>query len=188
MSKAEQVYSFVDYKLQGIYRSGSSQAASLAKLRRGVGKQPGASSDVWEITLAEMPESLFGYRGEPSYAEWAIHLALTLFAIHQQGKSEAVNAPGISFGQAVSRLIEPDRKNESGIKSRFDAVMTAKSIDRFAHYTRALVQLMRAKDVKMDYPLFAKDIFDYQFNADRVRLRWAEAYYRVDISSEMTES
>jgi len=182
MSETDLVYRFVANKVRSLSDSGSWQAASLAKLRRGIGKPPGASPGVWELTLAELPEALASDYGKPSYAEWAIHLALTLFALHQQGKSDSVNDQGVSFGQAVSLLIAPDGKNESGIKSRFDAALTAKNIGEFAHHARGLIQLMRAHEVQMDYPLFAKDMYEYQFNEskDKVRLRWAEAYYRVN--------
>jgi len=186
MTKADQIYRFVASKIQSLHEPGSRQTASLAKLRRGAGKPPGASPEVWGLTLAELPSELVGYRGLPSEAEWAIHLCLTLFAIHQQGKSEFVNTQNVSFGQAASQLISPDRGNEAGIKSRFDAVLTARGINEFAHHTRGLIQLMKAKDVKMDYPRFARDIYDFQFadSQDRVRLRWGEDYYHVNNSAD----
>jgi CRISPR system Cascade subunit CasB len=186
MSDADLVYRFVAGKVKALSSTESRQTASLAKLRRGVGKPPGASPDVWELTLAELPEELAGYQGEPSRAEWAIHLALTLFALHQQGKNSSVNAEGVSFGQAVSRSAGPDQKNESGIKSRFNATLTAQGIGELAHHVRGLIQLMKANEVRMDYPLFAKDIFEYQFKErqDKVRLRWGEAYYRINTTPE----
>jgi len=189
MSKSDDVYKYVASATYRIHNSGNNRAAALARLRRGVGKPPGASPEVWEYTLAELPESLAGKAGEPSEAEWAIHLALTLFALHQQGNSDLVISQKILFGQAVSSLIDSNKNNESGIKARFDAALTAKNINEFANHARGLVQLMRAKKVNMDYPLFAKDLFDYQFvdSQDRVRLRWGEAYYRINTSTEQGE-
>jgi len=184
MSDASQVYGFVSRKIDLLNRSGSQQTAALAKLRRCVGKTPGASPEAWELTLSDLPDNLAGYDGEPSYAEWAVHLALTLYATHQQGNSESVSVSNVSFGQAVFRLIKPDGSNEQGIKRRFDAVLTARGIDEFAHHARGLVQLMKAGDVKMDYPRFASDIYSYQFSdsQDRVKLRWGEDYYRVNLT------
>jgi len=190
MSKADQVYRFVAAKIHALSNTGSWQTASLAKLRRGAGKPPGANPEVWEITLAELPGELASYRGEPSRAEWAIHLAMTLYAVHQQGVSESVSKPGVSFGQAVSSLVAPDKKNESGVKSRFDAVLTARGIGEFAHHARSLIQLMRANNVHMDYPQFAKDVYSYQFidSQDKVCLRWGEDFYCVNIVSDSYES
>ncbi len=59
--------------------------AELAELRRGVGRQPGDLPALWGALLADMPEQLQGSNG-PSKAEWAVYTALTLFALHQQGK------------------------------------------------------------------------------------------------------
>lgn len=181
MSKADQIYSFVLGTTTRINNSGHNKAAAFAKLRRGVGKPPGASPEVWEYTLADLPVNLASNSGEPSRAEWAIHLALTLFALHQQGNDGSVILKDVSFGQAVRRIINPDQSNEKGIKARFDAALTAKGINEFANHARSLIQLMRAEGVEMDYPLFAKDLYNYQLidGQDKVRLRWGEDYYRI---------
>ena len=55
--------------------------AELAKLRRGVGRKPGELPELWGSFLRGMPESFQG-RSAPSAAEWAVYLALTLYAIH----------------------------------------------------------------------------------------------------------
>ena len=58
--------------------------AELAKLRRGIGHAPGELPELWGCFLLGMPESFQG-RSAPSAAEWAVYLALTLYAVHQQG-------------------------------------------------------------------------------------------------------
>lgn len=66
--------------------------ARLAELRRGVGHQPGDLPALWGSFLQELPKGLWGREtaaGEcrkPSEAEWAVYLALTLYALHQQEK------------------------------------------------------------------------------------------------------
>jgi len=180
MSDSSQVYYFVENKISQLSQNSSQQTATLAKLRRCLGKPPGASPEAWELTLSNLPENLVGYDGEPSYAEWAIHLALTLYALHQQGKPDSVSTKGISFGKAVRSLVAPDGSNENGVKRRFNAVLTAKGINELAHHARGLVQLMKANNISMDYPGFARDVFYYQFtdSQDKVRLHWGEDYYR----------
>jgi len=190
MNKADLIFQYVDKRIQQLSKTGPWQTASLAKLRHGAGKPPGTTPEIWELTLSELPLELASYMGSPSPSEWAIHLALTLFAIHQQGKSETVFARDVSFGSAVSQLITPGRKNESGVKSRFDAVLTSRGVLEFAHHARGLVQLMRAGDVRMDYARFARDVYYYQLDdsQDRVRLRWGEDYYRINhLSDSNTE-
>lgn len=71
--------------------------AELAKLRRGIGHAPGELPELWGSFLLEMPESFQG-RSAPSAAEWAVYLALTLYAMHQQGNDRPMNCPGNTLG------------------------------------------------------------------------------------------
>lgn len=78
--------------------------AELAKLRRGIGHAPGELPELWGSFLLEMPESFQG-RSAPSAAEWAVYLALTLYAMHQQGNDRLMNwqhtgACGAATGRA----------------------------------------------------------------------------------------
>ena len=84
--------------------------AELAKLRRGIGHAPGELPELWGSFLLEMPESFQG-RSAPSAAEWAVYLALTLYAMHQQGNDCLMNCPGNTLGRAVRQLAE---RNSAG--------------------------------------------------------------------------
>lgn len=82
--------------------------ARLAELRRGVGHQPGDLPVLWGSFLQELPKELWGRKTaagecrEPSEAEWAVYLALTLYALHQQGEENvSVNEKGCTLGRAV---------------------------------------------------------------------------------------
>ncbi len=189
---AYQIRKTTQTKIVRLLTDGPWSRAMLAKLRRGIGKQPGELPELFEIMLGDMPEEMYGKGDEPSYSEWAIYTALTLFALHQQGKeypmSVGVNAgkseiegTSNSLGAAVGFLVRQDRDREPAIKRRFDAAATANDFNEFAHHARGLIQLFRAGDIKLDYPRFAEDLFWYQFddNRSRVRLRWGEDYYRT---------
>ena len=65
--------------------------AQLADLRRGVGRTPGELPELWGAFLQDMPEELQSATGNPTYAEWAIYLALTLYALHQQGQTSPMH-------------------------------------------------------------------------------------------------
>ena len=71
--------------------------AELAKLRRGIGHAPGELPELWGSFLLGMPESFQG-RSAPSAAEWAVYLALTLYAMHQQGNDRPMTAPATRWG------------------------------------------------------------------------------------------
>ena len=186
---AYQIRELTRKKTEHLLKEGPWSRGMLAKLRRGIGKQPGELPELFEIILGDMPEKLYGKGDGPSYSIWAIYTALTLFALHQQGKdrpmsvsgkSENKNA-GNSLGTAVGYLVKQNREREPAIKRRFDAVVTTNEFTELAHHARGLIQLLRAEDIALDYPRFAEDMFWYQFDEKRnqVRLRWGEDYYRI---------
>lgn len=188
-NQASQIKWLTQQKIERLLTEGPWSRAMLAKLRRGIGKQPGELPELFEILFINMPEEFYGQGGRPSYAEWAIYTSLTLFALHQQGKDRPMSVgevidgkrTGNSLGAAVGTLVKQDRKREPAIKRRFDAVLTANEFTEFAHHARGLIQLLKAGDIRLDYPRFAEDLYRYQFdeNRNRIRLRWGEDYYRV---------
>lgn len=188
-NQAYQIKRSTQEKVERLLMEGPWSRAMLAKLRRGIGKQPGELPELFEILLGNMPEEFYGQGDEPSYSVWAIYTALTLFALHQQGKDRPMSAGGIiegrntgnSLGAAVGYLVKQDKEREPAIKRRFDAVATANEFTEFAHHARGLIQLLRAGDITLDYPRFAVDLYWYQFDEirNRIRLRWGEDYYRI---------
>ena len=115
----------------------SSFRSTLAHLRQGIGRVPGDMPQLWGFFLSEMPEKWMG-NSEPSKAEWAIYLALTLFALHQQGQDPNtawMSQPGASLGKAVARLIESP-EDEKRISRRFFALATASSMEELAQHIR----------------------------------------------------
>lgn len=178
----------VQRKIESLCEENPWSRAMLAKLRRGVGKPPGELPELFEILLEGLPEEFYSLAGKPSYSVWAVYTALTLFAVHQQGKDKPMSYSGNedgergnSLGSATARLVQIDREREPAVKRRFDAVITANGFIELAHHARGLIQLLKAENVTLDYPQLAADLFRYQFDdaKDRIRLRWGEDYYRV---------
>ncbi|HBN83142.1 MAG TPA: type I-E CRISPR-associated protein Cse2/CasB [Clostridiales bacterium] len=173
--------------------------AMLAKLRRGIGKQPGELPELLEIVLSNNPEDFYGKGDEISKPVWAIYTALTLFALHQQGKDHPMSSngnaetkkPGNSLGAAVGCLVKKgDEDRELAIKRRFDAVVTANEFTEFAYHARSIIQLLKAEDITLDYPRLAEDCYWCQFDEVRnqIRLRWGEDYYRIAQRSDHKEN
>lgn len=160
------------------------QKAMLANLRRGIGRSPGDMPELWGVFLQDMPSEMQQERGSATREEWAIYLALTLYALHQQGhsisKNENMNQEGASLGGAVSKLIKPEEDPmESSVLRRFNALATASDIRECAHHLRGMVQLLRANAIPLDYSKLAKDLYELQFKdkAPIVRLHWGQDYY-----------
>lgn len=181
---------YVSYRLHALQAAGAEAPtrALLAKLRRGVGKKPGEDPQLWGVVFDGLPQELQGKTAEPSYAEWAIYTALTLYALHQQGKdpkSESMYRDGDSLGVALRRLVAP-MGEEARVKRRFDAIATAGGISELANHARGVVKLLGANGIPLDYADFAVDLYRYQYPTLRngVRLNWGRAYYRIEKPEE----
>jgi CRISPR system Cascade subunit CasB len=176
------IIGFICRKIKLLDEETSRSKALLAKLRRGVGKQPGALPDIWGITLADMPDDWTSRGGKPSRAEYAVHTALTLYALHRQGKTRSMNTEDkrMTFASAAAWLIKKDENRFDAVKRRFDAVATALEFTELAYHARGIVQLLKAEDISMNYPAFAQDLLYFQYPdiADSIRLRWGEDFYR----------
>ncbi len=171
--------------------SDSSAKARLARLRSGIGHYPGEQPALWGEFLLEMPQELLSSGNQPSRAEWAVYLALTAFALHQQGKSrqtEKMHREGISLGMAARQLIETEDDRER-VARRFYPLATATDMEELSHHLRTFITLLRAKNIPLDYARLAGDLYQYQFteSADQVRLRWGEDFCRINVKDNTTQ-
>lgn len=160
------------------------QRAVLAKLRRGVGHPPGELPELWSILLDDLPEAMRSERDEPTREEWAVYTSLTLFALHQQGRGvtqEPMHREAVSLGHAAWQLTEGKDEERERVARRFNLVALAGSMEEMTHYLRALVQLLRAKGIALDYAMLARDLYRYQFEdlAPAVRLKWGQDFYTI---------
>jgi CRISPR system Cascade subunit CasB len=184
--KAKQASAFVKYKIQWLAETHNEALvrAILARLRQGVGKAPGSQPDLWDITMNNLPEELLSKSDKPTYGEWAVHTALTLFALHQQGKDlkkQCMYKDGNTLGVAARILISHDTDNEEAVKKRFLVTAVSDSFERFSWLMRGMIQLLKAKNIPLDYARLTEDLYWYQFpnRRDSVRLKWGQDFYRV---------
>ena len=184
-SRTQAIRGYVDGKIQWLWGLPENQRrAELAKLRRGIGHAPGELPELWGGLLQGMPASFYGTNG-PSHEEWAVYLALTLYALHQQSNDTVcVSQPGCTLGRAVRRLAEQTVASgqdwtESSVLRRFNALATADSMPEVSHHLRGMIQLLRREGIPLDYPQLAEDLYQYQFvdGAPNVRLRWGRDLY-----------
>ena len=160
--------------------------ADLANLRRGVGKKPGDIPELWGLLFRGFPEELMSKTGEPTWAEWAVSGALTCYALHQQGSVRGAYAEGQRLGLAIRKLAGNDEEGIKAVQRRFNAFATAQSMPECMHHLRGLVQLLRSKDIPLDYVDLAGDLYEFQTpdGAARVRLRWGQDFYRISFLND----
>ena len=125
-----------------IRQKGTSGGRAALANRRGIGKKPGEMPELWDVFFNKMSPELFSKSNEPSMAEWAIYISMTMFALHQQGSTEAVHCEGRSLGSAAADLMEEKTdENRERIMRRFGPVVTAKDMPELSHHIRGLVPL-----------------------------------------------
>lgn len=177
----KQVETFTRKKVEKLLLQSKENTRALAELRRGIGKRPGEIPQLWGYYLESMPEEFYGDK-EPSRAEWAVYAALTLFALHQQGKDPEFNPmqkEGQGLGKAMANLVHEENDRER-ITRRFNTIATAGGVEELFHYLRSVIQMLRGEDIGLDYSKLAADIYCFQFPEliSNVRLRWGQDFYR----------
>jgi CRISPR system Cascade subunit CasB len=197
-------------RLQRGYRQDHSSAVStLARLRRGAGRPANAVQDLWGLTgtdelgdaLAELPEEDRGWF-DHDRAEEALHLAVTLWALHQQSHRDAdMHLTGRGLGRGVRVLMIPSSARaenasearqgagdgtarseptlDEPLRRRFVRVGTASSLDSLAQRLREIVLLLRRDKVALDYGLLADQLYRWQHPALRagVRREWGRDFH-----------
>lgn len=152
--------------------------AALARLRRGVGKEPGDVLDILEFTVsADFRRGISEF--EPSADEWAAHTAMTLFAMHQQSRGERMHRRGRGLGTALRSLHLGDQKSlPEPLTRRFRMLGTADSFRELTHHLRGAVQLLRVGAAPLDYGVLADQLVRWQIHsADPVQLAWGRQFY-----------
>lgn len=168
-------------RLQREYRADLPAAvATLAILRRGVGREPGDDARLIPYTIEGIYPHSRTLPDEPLPAETAAHAAMTLFALHQQSRRErSMHERGYSFGRSARLLGR--HTDRDGVRRRYNALTTAEQWDEILHHVRGLIQQLRAEGIPLDYGRFARDLYWLQdpSHAKRVWLAWGRDYYRV---------
>ncbi|MCY0931659.1 type I-E CRISPR-associated protein Cse2/CasB [Streptomyces sp. H27-H1] len=162
---------------------------TLAQLRRGIGRQATELSELWGLLGIEEFHAKRLARGQApaseavaERAERAAHIAVTLWALHQQSERTAVThrSDGTSVGAAVRRLMSGAESDE-GIRKRFVRAGSASTLAVMAQRLRELVVLFRANEipVPLDYGLLAEQLEEWQRPGGPARIRqaWGRGFH-----------
>ncbi|MFF4323807.1 type I-E CRISPR-associated protein Cse2/CasB [Streptomyces sp. NPDC001568] len=172
--------------LQHAYHRDSPQAVqALARLRRGIGRQANETPDLWGLLGIEafydaQPDGRRLSDAEALRAERAAHVAVTLWALHQQSqRSHRMHVDdGISLGTAVRRLMSGTERDEP-IQKRLLRAGTATTFDVLGQRLRELVVLLRKAEIPLDYGLLAEQLDQWQQPGGPrlVRQAWGRSFH-----------
>ena len=158
----------------------------LAQLRSALGKEPATVPAVWGVTLDGIPDDLSAKRRR--HVETAVHLALTQFAMHQQGRSRPMHTDQQTFGAAVRRLADSSGgeqgPHETPVYKRFTALAQATTLAGLEAHSRGLISQLRSHEIPFDYGRYADDLYWFQSGKKRdVQRRWGRDFHRLTHST-----
>lgn len=181
----------------GMRNNSGAAVGALAKLRRAAGSEPGTDPAAWQVAFLgySIPEDDWPF---PTYDEQGVYTAMTLFALHQQSKSEPMHVAGPSLGTALNSLAHTggDGPSESVIR-RFNALVTADTPEETRWHLRSLVGQLRARGIPLDYGVLAADLAALAGRRNknesegagrrRVQLRWSRDFSRAPKTADSPE-
>lgn len=174
------------------YRAGRPEAAAmLARLRRGAGKPVQAVPDLWGLPQTDTLYAAIKDPARLERAENAVHIAITLFALHQQSLRDSLMhvTNGPQLGRAVRDLMPTDVINEP-IRRRFVRIGTATSLSQLTHRLREVITLLRNNAEPLDYAALAEQLYRWQHPAHRgaVQREWGRNFYARPRAAKSTEN
>ncbi len=161
----------------------SSIRGVLAHLRRSVYAEPGSVPEIWDWTISGVsPEAR---TDKATREEHAVHLALCLYAVHQQSRPEPMDSRAKPFGAAVRQLADAERGDslplETPVYRRFIEAATSTTFEETATQLRGIISQLRAAKIPCDHAALADDFFGLQFPDRRVTVlrKWARDFDRI---------
>ncbi|MER7472746.1 type I-E CRISPR-associated protein Cse2/CasB [Micromonospora sp. NPDC000018] len=167
--------------------------SALARLRRAIGRVPGF--DYTLESYLQVPEHLLGYQpsDHATDAEYAVHDAVSLYALHQQSRRERMHVDGRGLGHALAELVGKS-SGPDGVRRRFAALGTASTYHESIYHLRSLITMLREHQIPLDYGLLADDLQTLRRPAGRpkVQATWGREFFRsrpsTDIDAPATDA
>lgn len=160
-----------------------STKATLAKIRKTLGKPLDEATDIWPILFENLPEEFVSSYQQPSYEELAIYTAIQFYVLHQQGTPDSVMLEETeayqNIGSAFAKLRTKD--DTTAIDRRFNIMITSSTFEELVYHLRHMMMLLRTKapSTKIDYAKLTEDLYLFLKNGqENVRLNWARSYYK----------
>lgn len=181
--------------IRQLYNNGDTDKASLSALRSVTTIDGYRAQKVWPVFLSNLDEKWLSKNGKATREETAIFAAVRMYALHQQASDSCVfsrrnysdkkddEKNGRELFESLNWLKQGTDSHEA-LDRRVQALLGTNNynavIDQLVH----LMQIIKSKKtgIQIDYARLAGDLYKFQFGyrqANEVRLRWGEQYYRA---------
>lgn len=204
MNEATTDYSEVSSAVQKIIRQylnnvdAASRRAILAKLRHSIGKPLSQSVDIWPLILTNVPDDFLSEYEGKNLKMQAVIYTLQIYALYEQGNltaedisSDNTDTNENALAQSSSynmgsclRILRLDEKQRNAMDRRFSNLITSDNIEHFYYNLRQLTGILKSKTKDshqhINYPRLAHDLYWFNFIPEKIRLSWAQEYYRFN--------
>ena len=142
--------------------------ATLAALRRGLGKEPGLVPETHPFVLHWVPRNI------PRHLEDNWYLVASLFAIHQRNWRVSDEQRFTNLGASFARLSQAT--DSASIERRFVAILNCDA-DDLPHHLRAAISLLATHDVPVDFAQLLRDLRWWVAERRTVQRNWARSFW-----------
>ncbi len=146
----------------------SSARATIAKLKRGLGKDPGTCIDMFPFVIPRI-EGI-----EKEKDQNAFFMVAALFAAHQKPENNKIRNLGSYF-----KKISNKKKDSESIEKRFLALLNSHYDELFRHLRHA-VSLGKSLDIPIDFKVLLWDIIRWDDSEKKVQKNWAKSYWSTE--------
>lgn len=129
----------------------------------------------------------FGGIGE-KYCNKVVQTVAGLYATHPEETHDG------DYGAMCRKLLSDDERQKLNqaegigpVSRRFQHLLAAEGNEIFDRVVR-LVLRAKAQDVPVNYEQLYKDLLDWEYHADWVRVRWAQSFWTPEVKLEVEES
>lgn len=134
-----------------------------------------------ECLFSNIPEEQLGSGGELNNYERAILVAVQMYALHQQSRSDSVltlDNKKQNLGDSLRALRSEDSKS---IDRRFNIMITSRNFNQLQNQLRQFIKLLKARtDTKVNYAKLAEDLYWFlRGSKDNLKIAWTRSYYKV---------
>ena len=181
--------------IRQLYNNGDTDKASLSALRSAATIDGYRAQKVWPIFLSNLDEKWLSKNGKATREETAIFAAVRMYDLHQQASDSCVfgrrnysdkkdeETNGRELFEALN-LLKQGTDSHEALDRRVQALLGTNNISATIDQLIHLMQIIKSKKtgIQIDYARLAGDLYRFQLGyrqANEVRLRWGEQYYRT---------
>jgi len=164
---------FVNYlvRLAHTRDSDPTARATLAMLRRGLGKEPGEAPEMYRYVQPRLA----------AVAEWdegRYYLVASLFAAHQVNwhETDTPDPRRLNIGASFRQFINAKPESSDSTQRRFEALLECDREELPIHLRHA-VSLLKSGDTWIHWEQLLRDIAQWNCEGKPVQRRWARAYW-----------